>query len=85
MGKISIERLQNDVHTLLGPHTRLVSSSPILRVEQLIHDTLLSFGWAVERQPFSSHNVEGALDYGELFPKRPRPLLGGTNTGHSSN
>jgi Peptidase family M28 len=76
MREISIERLQNHIQALLGPHTRLVSSSPILRAEQRIHDALQDFGWPVERQSFSFENAVGALDYGNGEPVCYRKLEG---------
>lgn len=65
MREISIERLQNHVQALLGPHTRLVSSSPISRAEQRIRDAFGDLDWQVERQPFSFEKAQGALDYGD--------------------
>jgi len=76
MREISIVRLQNHIHVLLGPHTRLDSSSPILRAEQRIHDTLRDLGWLVERQPFSFEKAIGALDYGDGEPVCFRKLEG---------
>ena len=76
MREISIERLQSHIRALLGPHTRLEASSPILRAEQRIYDTLQDFGWLVERQPFSFEKALGALDYGDGEPVCFRKLEG---------
>ena len=76
MREISIERLQNHIHTLLGPHTRFDSSSPILRAEQIIYDSFQDFRWSVERQPFRFDNATGALDYGDGYPVCFRKLEG---------
>ena len=76
MREISIDRLQNHIHALLGPHTRFDSSSPILRAEQTIYDSLQNFGWSVERQPFRFDNAIGALDYGDGYPVCFRKLEG---------
>ena len=76
MREISIERLQNHVHALLGPHTRLDSSSPMMLAEQGIRDSLEDSGWSVEKQPFRFDNAQGALDYGNGEPVCYRKLEG---------
>ena len=76
MREVSIQRLQNHIHALIGPHTRLDSSSPMMLAEQGIHDSLQDSGWSVEKQPFRFDNAQGALDYGDGEPVRYRKLEG---------